>query len=231
MHESSVSDPSAPQASSGRAGSHWGTSTASRELAIGTLIAAAMATLFAVLSSGNSLRVTFVPGVAFAWSAFVWMHAKRVALPPADRVVPAFFAVLAIQFVHFAEEYTTGFNAAFPELYGGDAFALPLFVTFNMASYALFAVSCLLVFYKGIRPLLVPVLFFAVYGAIGNAISHTWWAISTDGYFPGFWTALAYWIAGPWLLFRLTGSKPLTASLTISFALTLITLLTVFAVT
>ncbi len=99
-----------------------------------------------------------------------------------------------------------------------------------MISYAAFTGSCLLVFYRGIRPLLMPVLFFVVYGAIGNAISHTWWVIATGAYFPGFVTALAYWIAGPWLLYRLTGSFRLTATIMIGFALVLVVLLTVFAV-
>lgn len=200
-----------------------------RDLALGTLIATVLSVTFFSLSSGWSLIVTFVPGMAFAWLVFVWIEAGRVALPSAERFVPAFFAVLAIQFLHFAEEYATGFNTAFPELYGGHAYSPVLFVTFNMISYAVFAGSCLLVFYRGVRQLLMPLLFFVVYGAIGNAISHTWWVVSTGAYFPGFVTALAYWVAGPWLLHRLTGSMRVTLATTLAFGAVLVALLSLFA--
>lgn len=230
MNQPPIADSAAWATSERQPEAHASGPGAARDFVLGSVIAVVMVILFVVLSSGHSLRVTFVPGVAFAWLAFVWLHMKRVPLPSADRVVPIFFTVLSIQFLHFAEEYRTGFNAAFPSMYGGEPFPLPMFVTFNMGSYAVFAISCLLVVYTSARPMLMPALFFAVYGAIGNAVSHTWWVILTGGYFPGFWTALAYWIAGPWLLFRLTGSRLATASLAIGFAVVLVALLTAFAV-
>src|SRR5690606_41266666 len=48
--------------------------------------------------------------------------------------------------------------------------------------------------------LLVPVLFFIVYGALGNAIAHSWWSIYWGKYFSGLYTAQAYWIFAPLLL-------------------------------
>jgi hypothetical protein len=141
-----------------------------------------------------------------------------------------FFTALAIQFLHFAEEFGTDFKTLFPVLYGGAAYSNSLFVTFNMVSYAAFTLSCLLVFYKSARFLLVPVLFYVIYGAIGNAVSHTWWVVHSQAYFPGFFTAQAYWIVGPWLLYRLLGSRLHTAAAVAAFSAVLVPLVTVFMV-
>jgi hypothetical protein len=206
------------------------TQLSKRDLVIGTVIALAMASVFVTLSSGRSLLVTFVPGVAFAWAVFVWLYVRQIPLPRADAFVPLFFAALGIQFVHFAEEFLTDFRTFFPTLYGGAAYGDELFVVFNMASYAMFTFACLLVFYGGLRFFLVPVLFFVVYGAIGNAISHTWWVIDAEAYRPGFFTAQAYWIAGPWLLYRLLGNRVHTAIVIATFGCVLVALISAFAV-
>jgi hypothetical protein len=200
-----------------------------RDLAIGTVIALLMATAFTTLSSGRSLLVTFVPGVVFAWAVTAWIYARQIPLPRTDAFVPLFFATLGVQFVHFGEEYLSGFRTFFPSLYGGAAYANDLFVVFNMASYAIFTSACLLVFYGGLRFFLIPVLFFVIYGAIGNAISHTWWVLDAEAYRPGFFTAQVYWIAGPWLLYRLLGSRVQVAAVMVLFGGVLVTLLSLYA--
>jgi hypothetical protein len=107
-----------------------------RDLAIGTVIALIMGTAFARLSSGASLLVTFIPGLAVSWLLFLRLYLKRTPLPDGARFLPVFFTALAVQFVHFAEEFLTGFPARFPALYGGAAYPEGMFVTFNMASYS-----------------------------------------------------------------------------------------------
>ena len=97
-----------------------------------------------------------------------------------------------------------------------------------MASYAVFTVCALLVFFRGLRFLLLPVLFYVVYGAVGNAISHSWWVAYSQAYFPGFYTAQLYWILGPWLLYLLLGSRRMTATLVVAFAVLLIATTTAF---
>lgn len=196
---------------------------------IGTAIAIVMATAFTLLSHGASLLVTFVPGVAFAWLVFAWMYAAKTTLPDIDAFVPWFFATLAVQFLHFAEEYNTGFQRLFPELYGGAAYGNEMFVNVNMVMYAVFALSCLLVFYKRWLFLLLPMLFFIVYGAIGNAVSHSWWVAQSQTYFPGFFTSLAYWILGPLLLARLLGNWLHAVVVIVPFGALLVALLTNFS--
>lgn len=119
----------------------------------------------------------------------------------------------------------TGFRVRFPALFGAGPFSIDLFLGINMFSYAAFTMAFILVFVARLRFLLVPALFFAIYGAIGNAVSHTYWVIWTRGYFPGFFTAQLYWILGPWLLARLTGSWRPALVATGGFAVLLLTIL------
>jgi Protein of unknown function with HXXEE motif len=195
----------------------------------GTVIAFLMVTAFTLLSSGLSLIVTFVPGIVFAWLAYVWLYKTRTTLPAGSEFLPVFFGALAVQFIHFAEEFLTRFRVHFPLLYGGAPYSEDLFVTFNMVAYFMFTLTCILVFTKSLRFLLVPALFFIVYGAIGNAVSHTWWSLYLRAYFPGLVTAQIYWIVGPLVLYKLLGSPKAVMTISILFALVLIPLLTIFA--
>ena len=201
-----------------------------KDLAIGTGIAVVMGATFATVSSGRSLLVTFIPGLLIAWLIFAWMYGKRIVLPSAPAFVPLFFATLALQFLHFAEESVTDFRTFFPVHYGGTPYSNTLFVCFNMFSYTVFSLACVMVFYKRVRFLLMPVLFFITYGAIGNAISHSFWVLDAHAYRPGFFTALPYWIAGPYLLYRLIGQWRPSAVAVFAFAAILIPLIFVFAV-
>ena len=200
-----------------------------RDLVIGTVIALVMVTGFTRLSSGMSLIVTFVPGMVLTWLTYLWMYRTQARLPRGSEFLPVFFAALAVQFLHFAEEFTTGFAARFPQLYGGVPYSEKLFVTFNMLAYAVFTLSAILAFTKGIRFLVIPALFFIIYGAIGNAISHTWWSLQEEAYFPGLVTAQLYWLVGPFVLVKLVGQPKVVLAIVIIFALVLIPSLTIFA--
>jgi len=176
-----------------------------------------------------SLIVTFVPGVVFSWLTYVWLFVKKTQLPSGSAFLPPFFALLAVQFIHFAEEFTTGFRTQFPSLYGGAPYSENLFVTFNMIAYFVFTLACILAFTKNLRFLLFPAVFFIIYGAIGNAISHTWWSLYLRSYFPGLVTAQLFWIGGPLVLYKLLGGRKVVFTIIIFFVLILIPLLTVFA--
>jgi hypothetical protein len=194
----------------------------SLDFSIGTVIAVLMAIGFTRLSSGRSLIVTFVPGVAVTWLVILWMSVEHIGLPSADDFLPCFFAALVIQCLHFAEEFRTDFKTFFPTLYGGSPYSDNLFVTFNMVAYAVFTTCAVSVFYLHARYLLMPALFFIVYGAVGNAISHTVWSAVARAYRPGLITAQAYWVIGPYALYKLTGSPIATAITCISFAAVLL---------
>ncbi|CAG7845624.1 hypothetical protein USB125703_01896 [Pseudoclavibacter triregionum] len=172
------------------------------DLAVAGIIGLAMVSVFAAFG-GPALLVTFVPGVLIAWGVLAHFHASGSALPDATTTLPVFMVALAWQGIHFAEEHQAGFAAAFPALYGGAPFSLDVFTWFNMASYAVFSLSSIASLVWERSPLYLPALFFAVYGAIGNAISHLVFAVLVGGYFPGLVTALGYLVIGPVLMRRM----------------------------
>jgi hypothetical protein len=199
------------------------------DLIIGVVMAFIMGTTFALLSSGSSLIVTFVPGAIVTALTFGWLYLKQVPLPQGNSFIPAFVGLLAIQFLHFGEEFSTGFATDFPALYGGVPYSANLFVLFNMAAYFVFTVACLVAFGTRRWFLLMPALFFIIYGAIGNAIAHTWWSVYLGAYFPGLVTAQAYWIGGPLVLGKLMGQRRAALITVGAFALVLVPLLTIYA--
>ncbi|MCP1198990.1 hypothetical protein [Notoacmeibacter sp. MSK16QG-6] len=190
-----------------------------RDLIFGAAITIVMATFF-VWFGGLPLLGTFVPGLIFAWG-LLWKMKQQKSLPDGPGLYPLYFGALAWQFIHFTEEYLTGFRTRFPELFGSAAYSAEFFVEINMISYSVFVLAFILAFEAKKRFLLIPVLFFTVYGAIGNAIAHTYWVFTTGDYFPGFLTAQLYWLLGPLLLARLIGSVRLAIQTTIGFAVVL----------
>lgn len=226
---SSPSYPSVHQFDSPDAPAPRDRAIAKRDLVPGTLIALTMAVCFWLASHGASLKVTFVPGVAAAWLLFFWCYRSRLQLPTVNKFLPAFCCVLAVQFVHFAEEFATNFRTDFAELYGGAPYSNVAFVSVNMGAYAVMIVACVIALTTRLRFAIVPAMFFIFYGAIGNAIAHTWWSIMLGAYFPGLITAQLYWIAGPYLLYKLTGDRRLTAIAVLGFAVVLIPLLALTA--
>lgn len=174
-----------------------------RDLVAAALLSAVMCSVFWVFSSGASLWVTFVPGALITLGLVVVLYWTRAPLPAPGRALPVYAVALGWQFLHFAEEFQTGFWRDFPALYGGAPYAPEVFVWFNMASYALFGVATYGVVVHGRRALLLPSLFFVIYGTLGNAITHLVWTVMTGGYFPGLVTACGYLVIGPILLRRM----------------------------
>lgn len=172
-----------------------------RQLILACALALTLATGFALGSSGLSLIVTFVPGMALAllcWSLTSWRRAHD-----SERVLPLYLAALGWQFIHFAEEYLTGFNEAFPALIDGSpAYPLDTFVTFNMVAYCAFSLAAVALLLGRAVPMLAG-WFFVAYGVVGNAIAHVVFAVVDGGYFPGLYTALGFFILGPPLVRRL----------------------------
>lgn len=177
------------------------------DLAIAGVIAILLGLLFAWLSPGIALIVTFVPGLAVAWGVLVYLKRSGWQMPAFSTVIPIYLITMSVQFLHFTEEFSTSFQTRFGPVYGGDEIADWLFVLINMASYAVFLLAPLGAWYLGRRFLLLPMLFFVIYGALGNAIAHSMWGLLAHGYFPGLYTAQLYWVLGPLLLHRL-GMKP-----------------------
>lgn len=146
-------------------------------------------------------RLVFVPAMIVAFVCY--LRTSYQEMPKPERVMPIYLVALAIQFLHFTEEYLYGFHYRVTELRNGlPPFDLNVFVTFNMVAYCLFILGGLGM-YKGIKFSMIIVWFFTIAGVIANAIWHPLFALKVGGYFPGLYTSFAYWIVGPILLKRL----------------------------
>jgi len=146
-----------------------------------------------VLLSGG-LVVTY--GI---WVAARWKN-------DAAAVLPVYLLAIAVQCLHFTEEYITGFQQQFPRLFGDD-WSDGRFVTFNMLWLAAFVLAGLGV-YRRVPLAYLIVLFLALIGGVGNGTAHLVLSATHRRYFPGMITAPFCLVVGIALLIRLfTGAR------------------------
>jgi len=145
-------------------------------------------------------RLSFVPVMVVALACYLLTSYRE--MPKVERVLPIYLAALAIQFLHFAEEYIYGFHQRIAEIMSGmPPFDTDAFVAFNMIAYCLFLLAGLGM-YKGVKFPMILVWFFAIV-VLGNAVWHLLLTLRVGGYFPGLYTSFPGWIVGPILLKRL----------------------------
>ena len=131
--------------------------------------------------------------------------ARRQFPLDSERVLPAAAIALALQAVHVAEEFATGFHRALPGLLGLVAWSPGFFVAFNLGWIALWSMSLAAVA-GGRTPVAAAAsLWFLAIAAVGNAVWHPLLLLATGGYFPGSASALPLGAAG-WLLARRLGA-------------------------
>jgi hypothetical protein len=145
-------------------------------------------------------KFSFVPAMVLALVCYLRTSYRE--MPDAARVLPVYLIALAIQFLHFTEEYIYGFQFRVTEIMAGmPPFNVNVFVAFNMIAYSLFLLAGLGM-YKGIKFPMIIVWFFAIC-VLGNSIWHLLLTLRVGGYFPGLYTSFPGWILGPILLKRL----------------------------
>ncbi len=105
---------------------------------------------------------------------------------------------------HFVEEFLAGFRTELPALVGRPPWSAPQFVGFNGAWAVVFVLAFLTLRPDRALPIL-PVLFLAVVGGLGNGIAHLLLGLQRGGYFPGLITAPLCLGVGLWLLRLLYG--------------------------
>lgn len=180
------------------------------EVRVAGVVALVLICVFAVISPGTAMWWTFIPAMVIAYACHLASTAKHS--PDPGRVLPLYLVALGWQFLHFAEEFAQGFHRRWPEdVFGAPAMSVDFFVWANMISYAAFIIGALAL-YKGVRVPMLIVWFFAVQGAMGNAVGHAVYSlVAGDVDFPGFYTSLGYWIIGPILIHRLWSSTRTSA--------------------
>jgi len=199
-----------------------------KDFYIGLAIALVVGLGFTQLSVGMSLIVTLLPGLFVTLGVYALLYIRQTEMPEHAAFLPWFFVVLALQFLHFAEKFAMGFATEFPILYDSDPYAASTFVSLSMLSFAVFSLSAVLALVYNMRWLLMPALFFMVYSAIGSAVTHTWWSLYMQSYFPGLYTGLLYWIVGPLLLYKLLGDRKAVAGVVIALVVVIVPLLAIF---
>jgi hypothetical protein len=136
-------------------------------------------------------------GLVLAYGVWVAAHWKN----DAAAVLPIYLLAIAVQCLHFTEEYVTGFQHQFPRLFGDD-WSDARFVTFNMLWLAAFVLAGLGV-YRRVQLAYLIVLFLALIGGVGNGIAHLVLSATYGRYFPGVITAPFCLLVGITLLTRL----------------------------
>ena len=168
-------------------------------LIVPALIASISIVIFFIVHPAQ--RFSFAPAMILAFVCYVRTSYRE--MPEVDRVLPLYLVALAIQFLHFAEEYIYGFQSRVTEIMAGmPPFNADVFLAFNMIAYCLFLLAGLGM-YKGMKFPMIIVWFYVIAGVVGNSIWHLLLTLRVGGYFPGLYTSLAGWILGPLLLKRL----------------------------
>jgi hypothetical protein len=118
-----------------------------------------------------------------------------------EQTARLFLLGLAVQSLHFMEEFVTHFPERFPALLGLPPWSESFFVTFNLIWLSVWILSAIDL-ERGYRLALFPVWFFAI-AAIANGIAHPMLAVISHGYFPGLVTAPVLGVLGVLLWLRL----------------------------
>jgi hypothetical protein len=161
------------------------------------IVGAAMIAALWIVSRTISSVAIFIPGVIVSFLFFkqtLYRNSQH-----ADRILPLYLLALGIQFIHFTEEYLTGFTSALPALLGGEEYPVDYWLTFNMVAYFVFILGGIALLLKNKGFMIVP-LFFILFGVLFNGIGHVSLSLYVGGYFPGLYTALIYVVLGPVLV-------------------------------
>ena len=103
------------------------------------------------------------------------------------RVAGYYAAAMAVQGVHFAEEWAAEFHLRYPALLGLHPWSIELWAGFNLAWLAIWCLA-LVGLLRCWRPALFPVWFLAL-ACLVNCVAHPLLALAAGGYFPGLWSA------------------------------------------
>ncbi|MDR0650886.1 MAG: HXXEE domain-containing protein [Candidatus Peribacteria bacterium] len=175
--------------------------TSIRDTIAPIFIACIAMTIWTFYSHGLSLIVTFDLGMLIAlFMYFTFTHKSEGSY---SSVVPIYFLALAVQFLHFAEEFVTGFHIRWPvEIFRATPYDTNMFLLVNMISYFFFTLAGIAMFKKIKFPIIIA-WFFIVMGVCIQAVQHTVYAMMVGGYFPGLYTSLLCYLLGPMLIIKM----------------------------
>jgi hypothetical protein len=155
----------------------------------------------------SGLLESLALGAAALWvalaAALIVAWTRRISLATLQHAVPVALVVLALQALHFTEEFAGNYQDHFFALFGRDGWPDKVFVAFNLGWIAVWAASCAGAL-RGVWPYpCAAFLWFLGIAAVLNSVVSPALAIVTAGYFPGLVTSPFLGLAGFWLLRRL----------------------------
>ena len=113
------------------------------------------------------------------------VESKRVSNPD---IIVIYFIAVGVQCLHFLEEYLTGFQTEFPQLFG-YTWSDNQFFIFNLLWIVIFIFNGLGIYYD-IKLSYLLVYFFVLVGCIANGLAHPLLSLMKGGYFPGLFTSI-----------------------------------------
>lgn len=161
------------------------------------LVAVIAIILFWYSSRTITSVIIFIPGVIISYIFCLGYLKNRTTT--ADKLLPWYLFAMAIQLIHFLEEYKTGFIEKLPALVDQVPYPLDDWIALNMIAYAVFVLGGI-VLHRRIHALLIIPVFFILIGVVFNGIAHVLLSLYVGGYFPGLITALIYIVLGPYLV-------------------------------
>ena len=156
--------------------------------------------IFYLVSLKMPVVSIFIPGVIAAFIVYYHTYYRHTAEP--TTVLPLYLVCLAIQCLHFAEEYIGNFTTVLPNQIGQDAYDLKYWLIFNMAAYSVFILGAVVIYKKKTAFMIIPI-FFILIGVLFNPLGHIALSVYMGDYFPGLYSALLYLIVGPILIRRI----------------------------
>jgi len=169
----------------------------SRDRVVGALLVLVVLAAQARWMGGATAALSI--GMVIAY--LLWVAARWNNDPAA--ILPVYLLAIAVQCLHFTEEFVTGFQRRFPKLIGYE-WSDARFLTFNLVWLAVFVLAALGV-YRRVPLAYLVVLFFALAGGVANGAGHLLLCATQGGYFPGAVTAPFCLLLGIVLLTRLFG--------------------------
>ena len=140
------------------------------------------------------LLYVFVPGTIAAF--IIYFNTFYKIAPDPSELLPPYLLALAIQMIHFAEEYATGFDVKVAALLGEEPYSLNALVIFNMIAYFFFVLGGIAIYQKRKEQLVIPMIFI-ILGVFLNFFGHILASLYVGGYFPGLFTGLLYLLLIP----------------------------------
>jgi hypothetical protein len=135
--------------------------------------------------------------------AFLIAASRPHGAMDAARVLPPACLNLAVQALHVAEEFSTGFHSRAPAILGLDPWSPAFFVSLNLAAIALWSLALGALALGRANLFWRCLLWFLAIASMGNAIWHPLTSLILGTYFPGTVTALPLGFTGLLLARRL----------------------------